>query len=114
VQLARLIDLTGQIDDLVDVQGAEEDLRDMAEQMPIPSGYPRFAEEVVAFKDALGVPHLPGGSTTQFQAPRRSNAVMQEQAARSAAIREQAAQFLAAANANCLIAVATRFEQVKR
>ncbi len=97
--LAQIIDLTGQIDDLIDVDGLEQDLRDIANQVPLPTFIaPRFAESVEVFRSELADPKR--AKLTNVETRR----LMEE----SAAIRQQASQFLAAASAKCLIAVSTR------
>lgn len=101
VALARLIDMTGQIDDLIDVEGMEQDLADLADALPLPTGIPRFAETVDLFRGQLSKPPK-----------RRSLVQIQQLTELSGHVREQAARFLTAANANCLVAVAARIEQV--
>lgn len=98
-ELSRLIALTGQIDDLVDVEGAEQDLADLAGQITLPRGIPRFAETVDLFRQELSKLPPPAGP-----GPKRSSAQMQQLAELSEHIREQASQFLNAATAQCLIA----------
>lgn len=91
--LSKLIMLTGQIDDLVDVEGMEEQLAGIAGQIEIPGFIPRFAEHVDLFKDKL--------STRKPL----TNAQVTDLVELSVAIRAQASQFLSASLSQCMVEV---------
>lgn len=90
--LSRLIFLTGQIDDVIDMPGREGDLADLADRMEVPGGIPRLAETVDIFKAQVA------------RREKRTVASMGRLETASKLIRAQASQFLSASLAQCMIA----------
>jgi len=91
LDLSFIIDQTAQIEDLLDVKGMEQELRDLA-VLPIPSYIPPLAEVVDAFNKNLAViPDVLSAS--------RSREIYDtcEQ------LREETSKFLLSAMARCLV-----------
>jgi len=92
LDLATLIDDTGQIEDLLGVEGQEDDLRSVASRLRLPTGIPRFAERVDVFKSKLSEVSKQTSDKTLFELLKDT-----------AEIRDEATQYIGAALTRCVV-----------
>lgn len=92
LDLATLIGDTGQIEDLLGVEGEEDDLRSIASRLPLPTGIPRFAERVDEFK-----------STLSKVSKQTSDKALFELLKNTVEIRDEATKYIGAALTRCVV-----------